>query len=141
MSRGSLTGARPDPCAFRPDAVLVTLSQHAVDRYQQRVRPALSAELAREDLGRLIGLGRVASEPPSWLADRQAQRAAFYLTVGDVVLPLDPDRRDTERLIALTCIARGGISEIARHARNQRRRMNAGDAMPRCEGSPALRAA
>jgi hypothetical protein len=111
----------PDPCSLPAGSVLIALSRHSVARYQERVRPGLDHHLAHTDLKRLMQLGEVTNRPPSWLARREAQRAAFYLTIGDVVLPLDPCRRDRDQLVALTCIARGGLSDAARANRNLRR--------------------
>ena len=101
----------------------IHLSQHAVDRFHERVRPGLDRTAAEDALAQLALLGTIEPEPPEWLARRQRQRAACYLVAGDVVLPLDPCRRDPTVLVALTCLARGGISELARHRRNSQRRL------------------
>lgn len=112
---------RPDACRLSIDSVEVALSHHAVERYQERVRPGLEAKLARADLQRLMSAGEITSCPPAWLQSRERQSAAFYLTIGDVVLPLDPCRRNRERLVALTCIVRGSLSGAARASRSARR--------------------
>lgn len=101
----------------------IHLSQHAIDRFHERVRPGLDRAAAEDALAQLALLGTIESEPPEWLARRQRQRAACYLVAGDVVLPLDPYRRDPRVLVALTCVARGGISELARQRRNEGRRV------------------
>lgn len=111
----------PDPCRLPASTVSVKLTPHAVARYQERARPGLGVDLARIDLERLVAIGEITSWTPWWLQSRQQQSAAFYLTVGDVVLPLDPCRQDRDRLVALTCIVRGSLSERARASRNQRR--------------------
>jgi hypothetical protein len=111
----------PDHCRFAVTDLSIGLTSHAVDRFQERVRPGLSHEQAEEELGRLIRFGEVSSAPPRWLADTQRQRAAFYLLVGDIVLPLDPHPAQRERLQALTCLVAGGISEAARERRNSLR--------------------
>lgn len=113
--------AGPDLCRLAPHSVSVKLTYHAVARYQERVRPGLEVDHARIDLERLLPLGEITSWAPCWLQSRQQQSAAFYLTVGDVSLPLDPCREDRERLVALTCLVRGSLSDRARASRNQRR--------------------
>jgi hypothetical protein len=112
---------RPDPCRLSTASVVVKLTSHAVDRYRERVRPGLDVQHARIDLERLLSLGEITSWAPCWLQPRQHQAAAFYLTVGDISLPLDPNREDRERLVALTCLVRGSLSDCARLSRNQRR--------------------
>jgi hypothetical protein len=96
------------------------LTRHAVERFQERVRPGLDLEAAQQGLARLVGLGEISDRAPAWLACRMHKRSALYLVVGDVVLPLA--RGNGGRLIALTCLVRGGLSQAARHRRNQRRR-------------------
>ena len=99
------------------------ISKHAAERFHSRVRPSLDSDAASAELSRLASLGDVVAEPPLWFAERQQEEAPRYLVVGDLVMPL---RRigaapETHRWCAVTCIARGGISEKARHARNGRR--------------------
>ena len=97
------------------------LSPHAVERFHERFRPALDEIRARQDLQRLIEHGEIADEPPDWMASRMQQEADAYLIVGnDLVLPLAAAGPLGERLIAKTCIPRGGISPTARHRRNER---------------------
>jgi hypothetical protein len=103
----------------------IHLSEHAVQRFHERVRPGLDRIAAEDALARLALHGTIDTEPPDWLARHQRQHAACYLVAGDVVLPLDPCRRDPAVLVALTCLARGGLSEPARQRRNLRRRRRA----------------
>ena len=98
----------------------IRLSNHCVDRFLERFRPALDWSSAKRELLRLLGCGSVRSDAPSWLADRALQEADCYLTVGeDLVLPLVHDGGDW---IARTCLGRGGISAPARERRNRNRR-------------------
>lgn len=101
----------------------VQFSDHAIARYRQRCKPGLDHENAGQDLGRIADLGRVLTEAPHWLAERARQASPLYLEVGDVVFPLVPDRAGSSGWCAVTCIARGGISEPARSKRNERRRV------------------
>ena len=101
----------------------VTLSAHCVDRFHERFRPALDMVRARLELEMLIDHGEIAEEPPDWMARTMRQNADAYLIVGnDLVLPLASVGPLGERLMAKTCIPRGGISEAARRRRNERTR-------------------
>ena len=110
--------------------VEIRLSEHAVRRFRERVRPGLDEGQARNELSRLVAFGEMVGEPPEWLAATQRQRASCFLVLGDLVLPLDPGRRDREVLCALTCIARGSLSEAARTARSARRSRTGGRRHP-----------
>jgi hypothetical protein len=102
----------------------VALSPHACDRYRERVRPTLARAAAKRDLERLIAAeGRIVPEPPAWLAERQrVEDADAYVLVGDdLVLPVRVCGRFASA-VAVTCLSRTGISELARQRRNRRRR-------------------
>ena len=99
------------------------LSPHCVGRFHERFRPALDIVRARDELEMLIQQGELAESPPEWMAQTMRQEADAYLIVGnDLVLPLVSMGPAGERLLAKTCIPRGGISEKARRRRNERRR-------------------
>ena len=101
----------------------VRLSQHCVERFHERFRPALDVIRARAELEMLIEHGEIAGEPPEWMARKMRQRSDAYLIVGDdLVLPLDCVGYTAEELVAKTFIDRGGISEHARRRRNERGR-------------------
>lgn len=125
MNALAVTNIEPDICEFAPGKLVIVLSAHAVERFRDRVRPALALDQAAAELERLIDDGRVRNYAPRWVADRQHQRAAFYLVVGDLVFPMDPSHRDQTTLRVLTCLARGHISPAARRAKNRRRRAQA----------------
>jgi tRNA C32,U32 (ribose-2'-O)-methylase TrmJ len=101
--------------------VTIQLSQHAVERFQQRVRPALSLLDAERELAQLALAGELIPEPPAWHAATCAQIAEWYLVIADVVLPLKQHWSDRDVLVATTCLARGERSAEARHRRRQRR--------------------
>ena len=100
----------------------VQLSRHAVERFQERVRPALGFPEAEDELARLTLAAELAAEPPAWHAASCAQIAPWYLVVGDVVLPLKQHRTEPDVLVATTCLARGERSEDARRRLRARRR-------------------
>ena len=99
----------------------VLVTPHCERRFQERCRPTLELAAAARELRRLIAEhGVFVSDPPAWLARRQAQEADAYLLIGaDLVLPL---RRAASGPgpVALTCLTRTGISEAAREFRNRR---------------------
>ena len=111
----------------------VTLSPHCVERFHERFRPALDQIRARRELEMLLSHGEINDEPPEWLAQKMLQEADAYLIVGnDLVLPLADAVPQANGCVAKTCIDRGGISEPARKARNERARRPASrDGMPR----------
>ena len=100
----------------------IQLSKHAVERFQQRVRPGLAFADAEDQLAQLALVADLVAEPPSWHAASCAQLAPWYLVIGDVVLPLKPHWNDSDVLVATTCLARGERSEALRHRRRARRR-------------------
>lgn len=95
----------------------IQLSTHAVERFQQRVRPALALPDAEEELARLALVAELAAAPPAWHAAACAQVAPWYLVLGDVVLPLKPHWAEPEILVATTCLARGERSADVRRRR------------------------
>ena len=100
----------------------IQLTQHAIERFHERVRPSLTLSAAEDELARLVAFARVVSDPPSWHAERQRRTAAAYLVIGDLVLPAEPLVSEPEVLVAVTCIARGCVSDQARARRNKARR-------------------
>jgi len=115
-------GNAPGRCEFTPADVTIVLSAHGIERFRDRVRPALDLPHAEQELRELIAHGQVCSDPPGWVAERQRQRAAFYLLVGDCVFPMDPSRVEPTSLCILTCLTPGDLSPSARSRRNSRRR-------------------
>lgn len=106
-------------------AFTIELTTHAIERYQQRVRPALDVEDAADELGHVALFGTVSEEPPEWHAHTCAQLSPFYLEVADIVLPLKPHRTQPGVLVATTCLAKSDLSPDARRHRNARRRRRA----------------
>ncbi|MEJ7784892.1 MAG: hypothetical protein WKF96_08820 [Solirubrobacteraceae bacterium] len=103
----------------------IEITAHAVQRYQQRVRPSLSIEAAEDELARVALVGEVLTEPPAWHLRSCARLAPFYLCLADVVLPLTPHRGDPGVLVATTCLAKGSLSTDSRRYRTARRRRSA----------------
>jgi hypothetical protein len=105
--------------------VQVRVSEHAVDRYQQRVKPYMPAESAAAELAALISMSVVREGTAPWLSSPQA--ALFHVDLGTITVAVDPDPRDTDRLLARTVLVCGGFS--------RRRRPGAPNAARRPAGS------
>ena len=96
----------------------IVLTTHAAERYQERVRPALDTERARDELEHLIHLSEATPEPPCWTDT--AQEGDQYLNVSDGVCVV-LERGESGRLHAVTVLTRGEMSAGARAARNARK--------------------
>ena len=97
----------------------MAFTDHAVRRYQERVRPALSLAEAEADLLRLAEThGGITDNPPEWRQDWWDQFSnTRWLIIGDhIALPITADG------IATTCFARGDFSPERRERRNESRR-------------------
>lgn len=99
-------------------ALVVELSVHAIQRYRERVRPALGEPQLEAELICVLLHGEISTTPPPWLFEG-AQRCDAYLGLGDIVFPLMHAGPDL--MVAVTCLCRGTISLDSRRARNQRR--------------------
>ena len=97
------------------------LTTHAISRFRERVRPALTWEHAERELGAVLALAEETPHAPAWLAERQRHHADLYRVLGDLVMPLTASTVTPGRWLVTTCLTRGGISDLAREARNSRR--------------------
>lgn len=93
----------------------IELTNHAIDRFHERVRPGLARASAEVELARLALFGAMVADPPPWYSPCEDHEASAYLVIGDLVLPLRAG--DDGVHVAVTCIARGGISPAARARR------------------------
>lgn len=104
----------------------VTLSRHAAERYLERVRPTLlSVHDAHIEATRLLAQHGELGADPAWLhahPDAEVPREPdAWVWLGDGIA--FPCRRLAgRRLFALTCLARGAVSEPTRQRRNRARR-------------------
>lgn len=100
----------------------VTLTEHAVQRFQERVRPGLGLAMARAELRRLVDAHAEVCEPPGWYFEggRHA-RADTLVRIGpDILLPCAT--RDG-RLFALTVVCRGLLGDDERAYRRRCKRV------------------
>jgi hypothetical protein len=81
----------------RHSSRLVSVTDHAVERYRQRVRGTLDArgEIAAR-VGEAWAAGRVSHQPPSGAA---AQRGSVYVRDGDIVFVCREDKPRRELVV------------------------------------------
>ena len=100
-----------------PTPDTVALSAHAIEQYQQRVKPGLDLDAARDELERLRPLGEIATVAPDWV--NAARPAPYYLLLGDaIVLPLAPQAAGW---VATTCVTRRTLTPTRRSAKSARK--------------------
>jgi hypothetical protein len=110
------------PLALDTPLPPIRFSQHAVQRFRERVRDQGSDRLARRELARLAEGGHVTAEPPSWLTSEEEAPDAWLILGPDVCCPLV--RRTDGRtgpqvlLLASSVITRGSLGPVARESRN-----------------------
>ncbi len=93
------------------------MSVHAVEPYQQRVKPGLELDTPRAELERLWPVGAISPVAPEWV--NAANPAAFYLLLDHaVVLPLAPHGR---RWVATTCVTQRTLTPTRRLATSARK--------------------
>lgn len=103
--------------------LVVEVTEHAIKRYGERVRPALgTSELEREVLRVVHDVGVVVWHRPSWAgADRNI---VGWVVVGpDIAFPLQFHRSKKGVLVAVTCLSRGSYGDTMREERNKRARI------------------
>lgn len=97
------------------------VSDHAVERYIERVAPGLDELTAREQLRLLLEMAEVKPEPPEWTEGTDFRRSPAYAEVSDgIAVALEPSGNN--RLIATTVLVRGGRDSKARAAHKARKR-------------------
>lgn len=100
---------------------MIWLTDHAVDRFVERVRPGLDRQAAQVQLERLV-VGVPVVPMPTWCLEEMrgtgepGQEVAEI--TGEIVLPLRTDERG--RLVAVSCLTKGEFTVIHRVRRNRR---------------------
>jgi hypothetical protein len=119
---------------------VVAVTDHAVARFRERVRPGLGLRDAERELLRVLCLAVIAERRPSW-ADSHSEVVAWALLGDGIAFPLVAD--SAGELVVVTCVTRGGASEdvvAARRrekaARRHDRRHNHDDSA--CYASPSV---
>jgi len=108
------------------------LSRHAVERYNERVRPTLDLDQAGDELEQLRAeCGEWSEEPPYWVNLPDDYQADGWLRLGDGIA------FTVERNVVVTCLVRGGRSDIGRERRAKRRRARRARALTKDAGAVA----
>ena len=119
--------------------VTVDVSDHAIKRYGERVRPGLAyADLEAEVLRVVRTFGVVCQEPPEWM-EPDGRDVAWLVVEDGICFPLQPSRDSDELFVATTCMVRGGMPERLRRRRNHRRAIRASRRAMRRTGLPGRR--
>jgi hypothetical protein len=96
-----------------PQLEHVDLSEHAVEQYRERAKPALDLAAARAELEQLVFSGEIVTEPPEWT--RSAGTKPYYLVIADTLtLPLAPQ---AGRWITTTCLVKTTLTARRRDQR------------------------
>lgn len=95
------------------------LTNHAVERYVERVKPTFDFSEARRELQRLCDLaGEPSRERPDWhfLPEHATEAAEFYLTLSDGICAA------VKGTDVVTVLTRGGSSPAHRANKRERKR-------------------
>ncbi len=98
----------------------VTFANHAIERYRDRLRPALSIENATAELEAVSAFSVLTPRGPAWMSEDRKEDGVLFLEIGDAAFPLVPDD-DGGSLVAKTCLVKGSMSPEARDRRNRDR--------------------
>ena len=100
-----------------PTAEAVRISDHAVEQYQQRIKPGFDLAAAQAELEQLRAVGQIAATAPGWV--NAVRQAPCYLLIGDaIVLPV---LRDRNGWVATTCLIDRTITPARRQAKTARK--------------------
>ncbi len=103
--------------ASLPAADAVRISVHAIEQYQQRVKPGLDPDAARAELERLRAVATITTDQPVWL--HAAREAPCYLLIGEsIALPITPQ---ADGWVATTCLLQRTLTPIRRQAKKSRK--------------------
>lgn len=94
-----------------------TLTRHAIERYIERVKPALNERAAEKELSILVDAAGEAGPKPTWLylPPEVTQAADLYLTLSDgIAAPV-------AGALVLSVITRGGSNPTHRANKNKSR--------------------
>jgi hypothetical protein len=81
------------------EAVALELSDHAVERWHERVRPGLSPEAAEDDLVATLETHGHFAERPDWVAGREYPNTRWLMLGDDIAFPVQNE-------IVISCLTR-----------------------------------
>lgn len=103
--------------------LVVEVTEHAIKRYGERVRPALEAsQLENEVLHVIEDAGVITWHAPEWTNNDDAI-VGWVMLGPDVALPLEFHRKKRGVLVAVTCLIRGSYGPVLREAANRQHRI------------------
>lgn len=99
----------------------VVVTQHAAERYVERVKPALTVSQAAVEIRHLAELAGEPTEKPSWVINEERrEQMDGWLPISDgICLPL---HRVNGRWVARTILTRAGLSPERRSSRRDAKR-------------------
>lgn len=97
----------------------VVLTDHAVERYRDRVRPMSEREAVEVELALILPLGEITAECPVWAVNDDEPCEQWLVPCPGIAFPLYPDRSGGSCLVATTCLTNRGLSEETRRNRNR----------------------
>lgn len=95
------------------------LTAHAVDRYQERVKPALTFDAAKAEVERLVELAEFTTVEPGWTSYGLRPPDGWLIACDSIAFPVMSKS-------VLTCITRSGIGDEARKLRTARKKAGRG---------------
>ena len=104
----------------------VELTRHCVERYRERFCPALDLVAAESRLEQVLDFARLEPHAPAWVVPNAKPTAAYLIVGDDLAVPLVETGSRSSVMVAVSCLARGGIPQSARERRNARRRRRGG---------------
>jgi hypothetical protein len=105
----------------------IRFTEHAVERFNERVRPTLDRGAAFAEMRRVAALGSIQPTAPDWASgpsrDGTAgpQETLGWLVVGDVAFPLIAPDQPGWAYSAATCLTRGALGGELRREKNRRK--------------------
>jgi hypothetical protein len=138
-----LSAAPVAPITSQPKIIF---TRHALDRYQERIRPLAKLTQCRRELERLMAEATIAADvPPGVMADAEAEAPDAWLVLagGSLICPLVV--RTDGTVAAVSLYGRGSLGTHTRRRRNERRQIvaagkrsrKAGERMGRRKGLSA----
>ncbi len=92
----------------------MTVTDHAVRRYIERVKPTMSLKAARAEVERLLLTAETTTVAPVWAGrEEKGDARTFAIIAPGIALPI------TETGVALTCLTNGTLSGATRSRRNR----------------------
>lgn len=92
----------------------IDISDHAVARYVDRVKPHFDRDIAKQELARLLGFGEFTHECPWHL---NVDGCDSYMVLSDGIA-LGLKRHHAQKWVAVTCLIRGEMAPEFRASRN-----------------------